>query len=532
MPLFVSSRFKSILLCAGLLGSLFGIGQGSAVAQTRIAELDRIQAPPQALPGAEQRVALVIGNSNYQNVPQLSNPDNDAQSMAQFLNSAGFEVIAATDLTQNDMIKVMQDFSAKVAEHGPNTVAMIYYAGHGVQVAGENYLIPVDARVASPSDLVNNSLRLVDLMATLESTPSRLRIVMLDSCRNNPFPEINDAGRGLAIVDAPMHSIVGYSTSPGAEALDGSGGHSPYTKAFLDLARQPNLPIEQLFKRVRLEVNHETDGVQTPWESSSLTSEFYFFGDTAVAATRAPDRSPVVAVASDLPSRSVNQVYDYVLSEGSVDYYQQFLGMFPRDPLSDRIRPLLANLTEAAAWHEAVIANSPLAYKAFYEKHANGPYAQAALHLQSQPKNVSLMQASHLFRGSTGVEHLSLSANARLTHLPAPGMHGPQNGRLVNMPTHDQGPEHHSIHGDHDFRHAEHTERDVRHEEHNVRREELSRSREHLEHEPARFNRFSNSQARMNGPHFGSPHFGGPHFGGPHFGGPHFGGGGFFHRRG
>jgi caspase domain-containing protein len=539
MPLSVSSRFKSILLCAGLLGSLFGLSQGPAVAQTQTAELDRIQAPPQALPGTEQRVALVIGNSNYQNVPQLSNPDNDAQSMAQFLNSAGFEVIAATDLTQNDMIKVMQDFSNKVAEHGPNTVAMIYYAGHGVQVAGENYLIPVDARVGSPSDLVNNSLRLVDLMATLETTPSRLRIVMLDSCRNNPFPEISDTGRGLAMVDAPMHSIVGYSTSPGAEALDGSGGHSPYTKAFLDLAHQPNLPIEQLFKRVRLEVNHETEGVQTPWESSSLTSDFYFFGDTAVAGTRAPDRSPVVAMASDLPSRSVSQVYDYVLSEGSPDYYQQFIGMFPHDPLSDRIRPLLANLTEAAAWHEAVLANSPLAYKAFYEKHGNGPYGQAALHLQSQPKNVPLMQASHLFKGNT--EHLSLSANAKVTHFAAPSVHGPQNGRVMNMPAHDRVAEHNSAHNDHDTNHAEHAERDVRHDEHNVRHEEHNtqheernvhheennRPREHFEHaQPMRSNRFADAQA-----HMGGPRFGGPHVGGPHFGGPHFGGGGFFHRR-
>jgi hypothetical protein len=364
-------------------------------------------------------------------------------------------------------------------------------------------------------------------MATLESTPSRLRIVMLDSCRNNPFPEISDAGRGLAIVDAPLHSIVGYSTSPGAEALDGRDGHSPYTRAFLDLARQPNLPIEQLFKRVRLEVNHQTDGAQTPWESSSLTSDFYFFGDTAIAGTRAPDRGPVVAMASDLPSRSVNQVYDYVLSEGSPDYYQQFIGMFPRDPLSDRIRPLLANLTEAAAWHEAVIANSPLAYKAFYEKHANGPYGPAALHLQSQPKNVPLMQASHLFKGNTGVQHLALSANAKVTHMASSGMHVPNNGQVVNMPAHDRGPEHNVAHSGHDTSHAEHAEREVRHDhdQHNVRHEEITRSREHFGRaQPARLERFSNSQARMGGPRFGGPHVGGPQFGGPHFGGPHFGG--------
>ena len=283
------SRFNSTLLRAGLLASLLSFGIGAAFAEAPNTD---IRTGMQTPPPADQRVALVIGNSNYQNAPELANPGNDAQSMAQLLNSAGFEVTSAIDLTHNDMIRVVQDFSAKVAARGPNTVAMIYYAGHGVQLAGENYLVPVDAKISSPNDLDRNSLRLVDLMATLESIPSRLRIVLLDACRNNPFPEVNDAGRGLAIVDAPNGSIVGYSTAPGTEALDGDGNHSPYTSAFLNLAREPNLPIEQLFKRVRLEVNNSTGGKQTPWESSSLTSDFSFFGDTAVAASREPDRRP------------------------------------------------------------------------------------------------------------------------------------------------------------------------------------------------------------------------------------------------
>src|SRR5262249_25028029 len=170
---------------------------------------------------------------------------------------------------------------------------------------------------------INNGLRLVDLMATLETIPSRLRIVMLDSCRNNPFPNLEDSSRGLAVVDAPLRSIVGYSTSPGAEALDGAdGGHSPYTQAFLHLTRERNLPIEQLFKRLRLEVNHATEGLQTPWDSSTATSDFVFFGDSAVASARLPERGPVVQMASNMPWRAVDQVYDYVLSEDSVDYYQ------------------------------------------------------------------------------------------------------------------------------------------------------------------------------------------------------------------
>ncbi|MHC2461236.1 caspase family protein [Bradyrhizobium embrapense] len=412
-------RLTSIMISAALLG-LFSLGlSGTAsaetggitvgnAAQTPAQSIDQAASPatsaaavPGVLRGPEQRVALVIGNANYENAPKLANPGNDAQSMAELLNAAGFEVIAATDLRQSDMVKVLQDFSDKVAARGPGTVAMIYYAGHGVQLAGENYLIPVDARIATPSDLDGNAVRLVDVMGTLESIPSRMRIVVLDACRNNPFPNVNDAGRGLAVVDAPSGSIVGYSTAPGMEAQDGSNGHSPYTNAFLRLAREPNLPIEQLFKRIRLDVNSVTDGRQTPWESSSLTSDFYFFGDTAMASARAPANGPVVQMASNLPNRSVRQAYDFVLSEGRPDYYEEFIRLYPRDPLCERIRFLLTNWLQVAAWHKAVLANTPFAYKTFHDNFAGSPYAQSALKLQVQPKAIPLMQFRRLSNRQT-----------------------------------------------------------------------------------------------------------------------------------
>ena len=135
---------------------------------------------------------------------------------------------------------------------------MIYYAGHGVQLAGENYLLPVDAKIASPSDLNGNSLRLVDVMGTLESIPSRMRIVVLDACRDNPFPDINDAGRGLAIVDAPRGSIVGYSTAPGMEAQDGDGNHSPYTSAFLE-CRTRTEPADRTIVQARSARSEQPD---------------------------------------------------------------------------------------------------------------------------------------------------------------------------------------------------------------------------------------------------------------------------------
>jgi hypothetical protein len=433
----VMSLFKGTLLAACLWASMLAAGP------TRSAHAEATDKPanvgnPVGLTGLEQRIALVIGNSNYQNVAQLPNPANDAKAVAQLLNTAGFEVISATDLTHNQMIQAIQDFSGKIAGRGPNTVAMVYYAGHGVQLAGENYLVPVDARISSEPDLVNGSVRLVDVMATLEAIPSRMRIVILDACRNNPFPSLNDAGRGLAIVDAPNGSIVGYSTAPGTEALDGASDHSPYAAAFLREAHEKNLPIEQLFKRVRLDVNNSTDGRQTPWESSSLTSDFYFFGDTAVAATRAPAQVQTAYVADNLPSRAVRQAYDYVLAENSIENYQEFIQLYPHDPLCDRIRALLAGLVQAKAWHSAVLANSPVAYKSFYDKFSNGPYAQAALKLEAQPKMLPLSQPKQILvppsiklGGGLGISQAGLGTPATGKGLDKLG----NGGQIVTLPS-------------------------------------------------------------------------------------------------
>ncbi len=457
------SLFKGTLLGAALLAGLVAAGSmRSAQAQTALANEKPASAGTSlALSGPEQRIALVIGNSKYQNTVQLANPGNDTRAVAQLLNSAGFEVISATDLSHNQMIQAVQAFSGRIAGRGPNTVAMVYYAGHGVQLAGENYLVPVDAKVSSEPDLVNGSLRLVDVMATLEAIPSRMRIVILDACRNNPFPALNEAGRGLAIVDAPKGSIVAYSTAPGTEALDGTGDHSPFTAAFLRLANEKNLPIEQLFKRIRLDVGNSTDGQQTPWESSSLTSDFYFFGDTAVAATRTPAQMKMAYAASDLPSRSSRQAYEYVLAENSIENYQEFIRIYPHDPMSDRIRILLGNLMQAKAWHHAVQTNSAVAYKSFYEKFSSGPYAQSALKMAAQPKLVPLSQPTRIlapasiklggfgspkdhFASTPGAQGLP-QGGGQIVTLPSPGAKttlgkaGVDTGKIVSMPGNSVG---------------------------------------------------------------------------------------------
>ena len=362
--------------------------------------------------GQEQRLALVIGNSAYRNGNPLPNPANDARDIAKLLNTAGFEVIAATDLSHDEMIQVIQNFAAKIAQRGPNTVALVYYGGHGVQIAGDNFLVPVDAQIKSEADVESASIRLVDLMATLQAVPSRMRIVVLDACRNNPFPGFDDGGKGLAIVDAPNGSIVGYSTAPGSEALDGSGTHSPYAAAFLRLARQHDLPIEQFFKRVRLLVNDTTNGHQTPWESSSLTSDFYFFGETQ-AAEKAPPAKAEASLAQ-LRGKSSQEAYDIAITEDRVDYYQEFVRLYPSDHLCDKINALLATKLMSIAWYNAVLANSPTAYQEFYGKYSNSPYAKVALQLQATPKPQPIYQPSHI------IVPPHLVPVVKLASLPAP----------------------------------------------------------------------------------------------------------------
>jgi len=169
-----------------------------------------------------------------------------------------------------------------------------------------------------------------------------------------------------------------------------------------------------------------------PWESSSLTSDFTFFGDTAVAANRAPVHAPVVQMAANLPSRSARQAYDYVLSEGRPEYYQEFVAMYPHDPLCDHIRWLLANLLLSQAWHEAVLLNSPIGYQAFYKNYGNSPYAQVALKLEAQPKIIPLMQATKFLAPQNIAPTLKIGNLGQPKYLPLiqQGNGSPMNANL------------------------------------------------------------------------------------------------------
>ena len=358
---------------------------------------------------AETRIALVIGNSSYTAVTALPNPANDAKAMTNFLNSAGFQVVQAPDLTQSDMRRTIADFAKTVTDKGPDTVALVFYAGHGLQVDGENFLVPVDARIEREADVPLQAMRLNDLMNALSSVPSKSRIVILDACRNNPFSAINKtAGRGLAIVDAPNGSIVSYSTAPGTEALDGDGQNSPYTTALMKIGHEPGLQIEQLLKRVRLDVSNTTARQQFPWESSSLTVEFSFFpaGSAQERATPASNSQPgaaakarsetrsVEAWQKELKSKSAREAYEIVVREDQVEGYQAYLALYPSQSTAPALRSLSERRQVMVAWYTAVTVNTVASYQAFLASYGTSDFAATADRLIERARTRSVSGAA------------------------------------------------------------------------------------------------------------------------------------------
>ncbi|QND72246.1 caspase family protein [Tardiphaga robiniae] len=339
---------------------------------------------------AESRLALVIGQSSYRSIAPLPNPVNDAKAMAQMLGDAGFEVQSATDLSQNDLRARIAGFAAAVSAKGPDTVALVFYAGHGLQIDGENYLVPVDIDPKREADIPLQAVRLNDILNTLTSVPSKSRIILLDACRNNPFPAISKTtGRGLAQVDVKFGTpgtLLSFSTSPGAEAEDGKDGNSPYTTALLKAGREPGLPIEDAFKRVRLSVNQATEGRQTPWESSSLVNDFRFFG-TDAGAKPAVTKKTVDQWRKELQGKPVQDANNLIVSDGSVEAYEAFVGLYAEPPLGPQAKEWLDRHYKMVAWNNAVITNTAPSYRDFLAKYPDSDLTSTAQKLEERTRN-------------------------------------------------------------------------------------------------------------------------------------------------
>ena len=275
-------------------------------------------ATPSVAPASERRTALVIGNSDYELISPLRNPVNDARSMARVLRDLGFDVIAKENLNRYEMRKAIRDFGRKLGQGG---VGLFYYAGHGIEVGGENFMVPLNAPIQFEDDVDVEAVSVNLLLAKMASAANRLNIVILDACRNNPYSRsFRSSASGLAHMDAPTGTYIAYAAAPGRVAMDGEGNNGLYTGELLKALPLPGLKIEDAFKRVRVAVQDKSGAQQVPWESSSLTGDFYFNLNVSVT-VEAPDAPATIAQQETVFWQSIENSTDPAMFDA---YLRQF----------------------------------------------------------------------------------------------------------------------------------------------------------------------------------------------------------------
>ena len=216
----------------------------------------------------------MIGNGAYGSEGKLTNPPNDATDVYQALSGLGFEVMLLRDANKRQIEEAIEQLNLQLRQGG---VGVFYYAGHGVQVDGENYLIPIGANINYEDDVKYEAVPLGRILGAMKDARNPANLVLLDACRNNPYYKRTRSGlRGLAYVQAVQGTFISFATAPGATTADGGGRNSPYTASLLKYIQEPNLLVPLLFQRVRELVIDQTGGQQTPWDSSSLTGNFAF----------------------------------------------------------------------------------------------------------------------------------------------------------------------------------------------------------------------------------------------------------------
>jgi hypothetical protein len=281
------------------------------------------------------RTALVIGNGAYSDTTPLVNATNDASDVAAALRGAGFDVDLIVNAGQRDMKTAIARFAARLKQRGGP--GLFYFAGHGVQFNGDNYLLPVDARVTAANDIIDAGVNAAAAVEAMTGLRNELNIVILDACRDNPFPAAGST-RGLSRIDSGANLFVSFSTSPGSVALDGTGRNSPYTGHLVRAISTPGLSLEETFKRTLKGVHTETKGEQTPWLSSSFFGEFVFRPSEtkAAAASSLPKASPLDSFETDAQKRpSLAGVYR---STGTNPDGTSYTGMAAIAPAGDQLR--------------------------------------------------------------------------------------------------------------------------------------------------------------------------------------------------
>lgn len=381
--------------------------------------LAMVLALPLAAPAqADARVALVIGNGDYGgDLGRLKNPANDAALMADTLKGLGFDVALVQDADQKEMKRAIREFGQKLRNTGADGIGLFFYAGHGVQVEGENYLLPIGAEIAAEGDVELEAVSATSVLSQMQFAGNAVNLVFLDACRNNPLTRnFRSSSRGLARVDAPRGSFVGYSTAPGDVSDDGSNENSPYTAALVEALKTPGTSIEEAHRAVRAKVLAATNQRQTPWDSSSLTGP-------VVLAKAAEPEAPAVAAIEPAPAAPAaagggNQqaellFWDSIKNSDNPATFEAYLKQFPNGVFAGLAQAKLDELkakngnaaptqeqqaaaqveAENAAWSGIKDSDNPALFEAFLKQFPGGnfaPLAQARLdQLQAQPAEVA-----------------------------------------------------------------------------------------------------------------------------------------------
>jgi hypothetical protein len=339
---------------------------------------------------AEPRIALVVGNGAYQGVSGLDNPPRDARLMAETLTGLGFEVTLLADASLSDMRGGFARFGQALRAAGPEATGLFYYAGHGVQSFGSNYLLPVDAQLTDAADLDLVAIEAQSVLRQMASARNKTNFVILDACRNNPFaaiPDLND--NGLAEMKAPTGTFLAYATEPRAVALDGIGDNSPFTAALAQAMTRPGLPVEQMFKSVRVAVLEATGGLQTPWDTSSLTADFTFKAADPAAAV---DLAEQQLWSSVRDTRDPVQIMLYMRGYPDGAYYEEARALLAEVmqaelnptapvtpvPVAPEPAPAAPDPAEAADFKAAQAEGSATSWEAFLAEHPDSVFREIA----------------------------------------------------------------------------------------------------------------------------------------------------------
>jgi uncharacterized caspase-like protein len=328
---------------------------------------------------AEKRIALVVGNAGYQ-AGALTTPANDAGLVAQTLQAAGFDVVGARDLDQDSLRHAFRDFVEKATSSGPDTVAFVYLSGYGLQLEGENYFVPIDAKIARDSDVAVEALRISDYTRPLAAMKLKAGIIVIDGARVHPFAKSGSPlASGLALMDPEPGLLVAFNAAPGTVAPEGDGPYGPYAQALAEMLREGGLPLTGVFERTRLRVNDLTRGAEVPWQATKVQAAVVFFERAADAPPPAVSPEQTASIrARPLRDLDAQEAYILALERDTLDSYAEFVDAYPQDPMARRVRVIIAARREAITWRRSRVADTPQAYWSYLRRYPEGPHAADA----------------------------------------------------------------------------------------------------------------------------------------------------------